>query len=84
MILALAGVASAAELGERLPVLRRVVEACDDEDFDRFMARGVKAMLRSKGFDSDQLEEAMTMERWRRSSDAVGTRSDSRASKWDR
>ena len=61
MILALAGVASAAELGERLPVLRRVVEACDDEDFDRFMARGVKAMLRSKGFDSDQLEEAMTM-----------------------
>ena len=61
MILGLAGLASAAELGERLPVLRRAVEGCDDEDFDRFMARGVKAMLRSKGFDSDQLEEAMTM-----------------------
>ena len=27
----------------------------------QFMARGVKAMLRSKGFDTDQLKEAMTM-----------------------
>ena len=40
---------------------KRAVEGCEDEDFDRFVAQGVRAMLRSKGFDSDQLKEAMTM-----------------------
>ena len=50
-----------ADMREQLPMLRRVVEGCGDEDFDQFMARGVKAMLRSKGFDTDQLKEAMTM-----------------------
>ena len=57
MMLGLAGVASAADMWEQLPVLRRVVESCADEDFDRFMAQGVRAMLRSKGFDSDQLDD---------------------------
>ena len=61
MMLGLAGVASATDMRQRLAVLRRVVEGCDDGDFDRFMAQCVRAMLRSKGFDSDQLEEAMTM-----------------------
>ena len=61
MILGLGGVASEAGVTEQLPTLRRVVEECDDEAFDRFVARGVKAMLRSKGFDSDRLEEASTM-----------------------
>ena len=44
-----------------LTVVRQPVEACEDGDFDRFMARSVKAMLRSKGFTNRQLEEAMTM-----------------------
>ncbi len=61
MILGLAGVASATVMRKQLAVVRRVVAGCGDEDFDRFMARGVRAMLRSKGFDSDRLEEAMTM-----------------------
>ena len=61
MMLGLAGVAAETDIRDRLPMLRRVVEDCGDEDFDQFMARGVKAMLRSKGFDTDQLKEAMTM-----------------------
>ena len=44
-----------------LAVLLPLVEACEDENFDRFMARSVKAMLRSKGFSDQQVEEAMTM-----------------------
>ncbi len=61
MMLGLAGVATETDMIEQLPMLRRVVEGFGDEDFDQFMARGVKAMLRSKGFDTDQLKEAMTM-----------------------
>ena len=61
MMLGLAGVVAGDDMREQLPMLRRVVEGCGDEDFDQFMARGVKAMLRSKGFDTDQLKEAMTM-----------------------
>ena len=61
MMLGLAGVAAETDMIEQVPTLRRVVEGCGDEDFDQFMARGVKAMLRSKGFDTDQLKEAMTM-----------------------
>ena len=53
--------ASETGMMEQLPALRRVVEECNDEDFDRFVAQGAKAILRSKGFDSDRLEEAMTM-----------------------
>ena len=61
MMLGLAGVAAGADMRDQLPVLRSVVEGFGDEGFDQFMARGVKAMLRSKGFDTDQLKEAMTM-----------------------
>ena len=61
MMLGLAGVAAGADMKDQLPVLRSVVEGLGDEGFDQFMARGVKAMLRSKGFDTDQLKEAMTM-----------------------
>ena len=61
MMLGLAGVAAGTDVRRQLPTLRRVVESCGDEDFDQFMARGVKAMLRSKGFDTDQLKEAKTM-----------------------
>lgn len=52
---------TAAQMRAALKVLLPLVEAFGDEEFDRFMARSVKAMLRSKGFSSRQLEEAMTM-----------------------
>ena len=44
-----------------LPELRRVIEECGDEDFDKFMAGTVKEVLLSEGYTSRQLEEAMTM-----------------------
>ena len=59
--LALSGVTAALPMRPALTVLRELVEACKDSDFDRFMARWAKAMLRSKGFSNQQLEEAMTM-----------------------
>ena len=75
MMLGLASVAAGADMRDQLPVLRSVVEGFGDEGFDQFMARGVKAMLRSNGFDTDQLKEAMTMARidteFRRGWDAV-------------
>ena len=52
---------TATQMRAALAVLLPLVEACEDEDFDRSMARSVKAMLLSKGFSSRQLEEAMTM-----------------------
>lgn len=61
LVLGLSGVTTAARMRAALAVLPPLVEACEDEDFDRFMARSVKAMLRSKGFSNRQLEEAMTM-----------------------
>ena len=61
MILGFAGVVSAKVMTRQLAVLEAVVDGCGDEDFDRFMARGTKAMLRSKGFESERLKEAMTM-----------------------
>ena len=61
VVLGLSGVATAMQMRAALAVLLPLVEACDDEDLDRFMARSVMAMLRSKGFTSRQLEEAMTM-----------------------
>ena len=61
VVLGLSGVRTAAQMRAALTVLRQLVEACEDGDFDRFMARSVKAMLRSKGFSNRQLEEAMTM-----------------------
>ena len=61
VVLGLSGVTTAAQMRAALTVVRQLVEACEDGDFDRFMARSVKAMLRSKGFSNRQLEEAMTM-----------------------
>ena len=45
-----------------LRVLHRVVRDCEDEDLDQFLTRTVKALLRSKGMSSAELEEAMTMQ----------------------
>ena len=61
VVLGLSGVTTAAQMRTALTVLQPLVEACEDGDFDRFMARSVKAMLRSKGFSNRQLEEAMTI-----------------------
>ncbi|MXW19062.1 MAG: Rpn family recombination-promoting nuclease/putative transposase [Gemmatimonadetes bacterium] len=61
VVLGLSGVTKAEQMRAALTVLLPLVEACEDEDFDRFMARSVNAMLLSKGFSSQQLEEAMTM-----------------------
>jgi len=60
-VLALSGVKTAAQMRAVLTILGPLVEACEDNDFNRFMARSVTAMLRSKGFPTRQLEEAMTM-----------------------
>ena len=62
MLLGLVGVTTASEMRDQLRVLRRVVDECEDEDFDRFLTQTVKAMLRSKGMSSEQLEEAKTMQ----------------------
>ena len=61
VVIGLSGVTTAAQMRAALKVLLPLVEAFGDEDLDRFMARSVKAMLLSKGFSSQQLEEAMTM-----------------------
>ena len=61
IVVGLSGVKTAAQMRAALKALLPLVEAFGDEDFDRFMARSVKAMLRSKGFSNQQVEEAMTM-----------------------
>lgn len=61
VVLGLSGVTTAMPMRAALKVLRQLVEACEDRDFDRFMARSVKAMFRSRGFSNRQVEEAMTM-----------------------
>ena len=61
VVMGFSGVTTAVQMRPALTVLRELVEACGDGDFDRFMAWWVKAMLRSKGFSNQQLEEAMTM-----------------------
>ena len=43
--------------------LGRVIHESGDEDFDRFMAGCVRAMLVLRGYSEELLEEAMTMER---------------------
>ena len=55
------GVTTAVEMRPALTVLRELVEACEDGNFNLFVARWATAMLRSKGFSNQQLEEAMTM-----------------------
>ena len=62
LVLGLARPWTPKRMRKELPVLRRVVEECGDEEFDRFMARTVRTMLESRGYSSRQLEEAMTME----------------------
>ncbi len=60
-VLALSGVKTAVQMRAVLTIMGPLVEACEDEDFDRFMARSVKATLRSKGTSTQQLEVAMAM-----------------------
>ena len=62
MLLGLAGLSRAQDLRAELRVLLRVVRGCEDEDFDRFLTGTVKALLRSKGMSSEELEEATTMQ----------------------
>lgn len=61
MALALARERTLEEMRPQLGALSRATEACRDEDFDRFMGGCVRAMLVSRGFSGEQLEEAMTM-----------------------
>ena len=62
MLLGLAGLSRAQDMRAELRVLLRVVRGCEDEDFDRFLTGTVKALLRSKGMSSEELEEAATMQ----------------------
>ena len=62
MLLGLAGLSRAQDMRAELQELHRVVRDCDDADLDRFLTRTVKAMLRSKGMASEELEEATTMQ----------------------
>jgi len=61
MALGLARERTLEEMRPQLGALRRATEACSDEDFDQFMGGCVRAMLVSRGFSAEQLEEAMTM-----------------------
>ena len=60
--LGLAGTSAVRRMRVELPVLLRLVKACGDEDFERYMARTVRAMLRSRGIHSEELEGAMSMD----------------------
>ncbi len=62
MLLGLAALSRAQDMRAELRVLLRVVRDCEDEDFDRFLTGTVKALLRSKGMSSEELEEATTMQ----------------------
>lgn len=62
VLLGLARASAARQMGAELPVLRRLVAACGDDDYDVFMARAVRAMLVSKGIHSEELEGAMSMD----------------------
>ena len=67
LVLEIAGLKKPADVARWLAELRRLVADCDNEDFNRFMARGVRAVLRSKKVDHYLLEEATTMgkvEKW--------------------
>ena len=61
MALGLARDGTPEEMRPHLRALRSATEACRDEGFDRFMAGCVRAMLVSRGFSGEQLEEAMNM-----------------------
>lgn len=62
VVLGLAGTSAFRRMRAELPVLLRLVKACGDEDFERYMARAVRAMLRSRGIHSEELEGAMSMD----------------------
>ena len=62
VVLGLAGASAVWRMRVQLPMLRRLVEGCGDASFDRFMARAVQAMLRSRGIHSEELEGAMSMD----------------------
>ena len=61
-LLGLAATSAVRQMRVELPALRVLVAACEDEDFDRFMARAVRAMLRSRGIHNEELERAMSMD----------------------
>ena len=88
MLLGLAGLSGAQHMRAELQELHRVVRDCDDEDLDRFLTRTVKALLRSKGMSSEELEEATTMQTVVTAFERSLTRSDrraaSRGSSWAR
>ena len=50
------------DMRSELPEIRRVVEECGDEDFDRFMADTLREMLELGGYESEELKEAKTMD----------------------
>ena len=56
VVMGFSGVTTAVQMRPALTVLRELVEPFEDTE-----SQSVKAMLRSKGFSSQQLEEAMTM-----------------------
>ena len=62
MLLGLAALSRAQGMRAELRALLRVVRDCEDEDLDQFLTRTVKALLRSKGMSSEELEEATTMQ----------------------
>ena len=62
VVLGLAGTSAFRRMRAELPALLRLVKTCGDEDFERYMARTVRALLRSRGIHSEDLEEAMTMD----------------------
>ena len=62
VVLGLAGASAVRRMRAELPVLGRLVKECGDEGFDGHMARTVRAMLRSRGIHSEELEGAMSMD----------------------
>ena len=62
MCLGLVRISTARRMRAALRELRRVVRDHGDDDFDRFLTRPVKAMLRLRRMSSDPLEEAKTMQ----------------------
>ena len=62
VLIGLSGASAVLRMRAELPVLGRLVKECGDEDYERYMVRTVRAMLRSKGIHSEELEEAMSMD----------------------
>ena len=58
----LTGASAVRRMRAELPVLGRVVKVSGDEDFERYMVRTVRKMLRSRGIQNEELERAMSMD----------------------